>query len=226
MTDALVRYDSMCKAIAECHRVDEVADLKNKARAMEIYAQQAGNREAELRAGEIRLRAARRYGELLKELARATPADAARAGGEAKAAISSGVTRQAAAPSAYADALQRTRVSRQTANRYEALADVPKETFEAAFRTPEKPTMTAILASNAARQVLDDALDPPFQMPDDSLWLWGRVRDLERDGFFKKDPEQLLEPMTEQMAAQMRRLLPLCVKFFTKLNEATHHVHS
>src|SRR5260363_290980 len=48
---ALVRYEAMCKAIAECHRVEEVKELQDKAR-------------------EIRNRAQRRMGELLRELPR------------------------------------------------------------------------------------------------------------------------------------------------------------
>ncbi len=66
----LIRYDAMCKAIAECHRVDEVKELRDKARALEVYAQQARNTEAEDKAREIRLRAERRTGELLAELER------------------------------------------------------------------------------------------------------------------------------------------------------------
>src|SRR5260363_66434 len=67
---ALVRYEAMCKAIAECHRVDEVKELPHKARALEVYAQQARNTEAEDKAREIRSRAQRRMGELLRELPR------------------------------------------------------------------------------------------------------------------------------------------------------------
>ena len=62
----LALYDRMCTAIAECHRVDEVKDLRDKAMALEIYAKQAKNTDAERRACEIRLRAERRTGELLK----------------------------------------------------------------------------------------------------------------------------------------------------------------
>src|SRR5260364_314105 len=69
---ALVRYEAMCKAIAECHRVDEVKELRDKASALEVYAQQARNTEAEDKAREIRNRAQRRMGELLMELLRTT----------------------------------------------------------------------------------------------------------------------------------------------------------
>lgn len=69
----LVRYDAMCYAIAECHRIDEVKDMRDKAVALELYAKQIKNTDAERKACEVRLRAEIRTGELLKELARATP---------------------------------------------------------------------------------------------------------------------------------------------------------
>src|SRR4051794_1952755 len=53
-SSATVRYDRMCRAIVDAHKVDEVKDIRDKARAIEIYAQQALNIEAERQAGEIR----------------------------------------------------------------------------------------------------------------------------------------------------------------------------
>jgi hypothetical protein len=38
---ALVLYDAMCVAIANCHEVDEVKDFRDKAIAFEAYARQA-----------------------------------------------------------------------------------------------------------------------------------------------------------------------------------------
>jgi hypothetical protein len=66
----LARYDAMLTAIAKCHAVDEALKIKQTARALEIYAAQARNTEAENRAAEIRYRAERRTGELLKETAK------------------------------------------------------------------------------------------------------------------------------------------------------------
>jgi hypothetical protein len=53
----LVRYDAMCRAIAETHAIDEVKDIRDKAMALEAYARQAKNFEAEDRCKEIRIRA-------------------------------------------------------------------------------------------------------------------------------------------------------------------------
>jgi hypothetical protein len=60
----LVRYDAMCHAIAEAYAIDEVKDIRDKAIALEQYARQARNIEAERKAAEIRLRAERKCGEL------------------------------------------------------------------------------------------------------------------------------------------------------------------
>lgn len=62
----LVKYDAACRAIAAAKSVDEVKDWGDKAAAMQAYARQAKNRGLEIDAGEIRMRAERRLGELIK----------------------------------------------------------------------------------------------------------------------------------------------------------------
>lgn len=66
MSVALVRYDAACKAVAEAKTVDEAKDLHDKSEAIRAYARQAKNRDLEIDAAEIRMRAERRVGELIK----------------------------------------------------------------------------------------------------------------------------------------------------------------
>lgn len=66
MTDVtLVRYDAACRAIAEAKAVDEVIKIRDHAEALRAYAKQAKNKQLEVDAAEIRIRAERRVGELI-----------------------------------------------------------------------------------------------------------------------------------------------------------------
>jgi len=62
----LVRYDAMCHAIASAYELDEVKEIRDKALALEAYAKQAKNVEAEDRCKEIRYRAERKWADLYR----------------------------------------------------------------------------------------------------------------------------------------------------------------
>ena len=69
----LIRYDSMCNAIAAAHSIDEVKDISDKASALKHYAKISNNREAEAQALEIRMRAQCRLGDLTLVMEKAKP---------------------------------------------------------------------------------------------------------------------------------------------------------
>lgn len=200
---ALALYDAMVTAITECARVDEVKDIRDKAAALEAYYRQARNLEAEREAANVRLRAERRAGELLKELARATPEQAGAQGGRGnEKSVSNDAT---GFSSPYATALADTGMSRQTAHRYQQLADMPRGDFEAALAGPEKPSTSGII--RAFRE------PPKPRVSDEALWLWGRLRDFENKGFLDCRIDTVLSEMTEAMRADVARLAPLVREF-------------
>jgi hypothetical protein len=198
----LVIYEKMVYAIAECERIDEAKELQNKATALAEYYKQAGNTDAERKVCAIRIRAESRVGELLKELARVPPQ---------QAAIKSSPAAGGDSPSPYAKALTENNISSQQASRYQALAEVPRDVFEAALADPT--------AKPSSRALVEQAKAAQHKMPADALWLWGRLRDLERDGYFSKDADALLEPMTDTMRADVVRLAPLAAEFFNRICE-------
>ena len=63
----------MCRAIDAAYEVDEAKDIRDQAIALEVYARQAHNVEAERQACEIRLRAERRAGVLSKQIEHSNP---------------------------------------------------------------------------------------------------------------------------------------------------------
>jgi hypothetical protein len=128
----LLRYDAMCTAIAECHKVDEVKDLRDKAKAIEVYAKQAQNYEAERQAAEVRIRAERRAGELLREMK--TNGERESSGGDRK---SSSCDPRMIQPEKRS--LQSLGITYDQSSKWQQLAAVPEAEFERVVRGSGRP---------------------------------------------------------------------------------------
>lgn len=207
----LVRYDAMVSAIAECHSVDEVKEIHDKALAIDLYARQSKNTDAERKAADIRLRAERRCGDLLRELERATPAERANNANATMGRSSDGATNV----SEYAATLERVGLSRQTAHRWQELAAVPAETFERHLGgLGRKPSTAAILeAEKPSEPAIDNA----------SLVIWSRAREFEREDFASRTPESVLAGMSDAMRADLVRILPSMLDMLSALMKLTKH---
>jgi hypothetical protein len=112
----LVRYETARNALAECQRVDEVKDIRDKAEAMAAYARQAKDTELIQFATEIKVRAERKCGELL--------AQTVEHGGDRKSDSRSD-----------APTLNEMGITKDQSSRYQQLAAMPDEHFETAVET-------------------------------------------------------------------------------------------
>lgn len=61
----LVKYEAACRAVADAASIDEAKEFRDQGEAMRAYAKQAKNKQLEVQAAEIRIRAERRIGELM-----------------------------------------------------------------------------------------------------------------------------------------------------------------
>ena len=66
MTKEISRYDVACRALAEAKTLEEIKDVSDKASAIQEYARRAKNKTLEIDAAELRMRAERKLGEILK----------------------------------------------------------------------------------------------------------------------------------------------------------------
>lgn len=64
----LVVYEAACRAVAQAKTIDEVKEITNRAEAARAYARQSKNRQLEIDAMEIRVRAERRLGEIIVDM--------------------------------------------------------------------------------------------------------------------------------------------------------------
>jgi hypothetical protein len=144
-TTQLARYDAMCSAIDAAYEVDEVKDIRDKAVALEMYSRLAHNTENERRACEIRLRAERKAGQLLRQMQKAK-------GGRPSKTLST--TERVLTK---AEQLEAAGVTTKQAHQWEKLADVPQEQFDAALADPTtKPTTAGIIRANVEPLPLPD----------------------------------------------------------------------
>jgi hypothetical protein len=209
------RYADMCRAIRECHRVDEVKQIRDKVLALEVYARQAKNTNAERLACEIRLRAERRAGVLLMHMAKAELRDA-RGGDRKSTSCNTTLIGEIKAPPSLVD----LGISRDQSSKWQKLAQVSEAEFESALGAPGKMPSTASLLKRAT------PITPPFSMTAMdgsttmnplSLWVWDVVRSFERKDLAHQVPAAVFGGMTATMQSDLARLVPELCDWFAHL---------
>jgi hypothetical protein len=159
---ALVRYDQAPNALAACVRVDDVKPIRDKALAMQVYAQQAKDTALIEQATEIRLRAEIRAGELLAEMkvngTRRKPADnTPPPKGKPKAS-------NTALP-AMAPTLTDLGISKMQSSRWQKLAALPRGEQEAVIGGTKSKAVQTVQSARAKSA----AKSPPTYDEDDGV---------------------------------------------------------
>ena len=149
-TPPLARYDEACRAVAEARTVDDVQAITAHADAIRAYAKQAKNRQLELDAAEIRIRAERRLGELMAAQREAVGVN--KGGGDRKSDH-----RVEIKPGDLAT-LAEAGIDKNLAHRARTLAAVPEAKFEELLgEKRHREDRRVVLAADAPR---DDRLAP------------------------------------------------------------------
>lgn len=86
---------------------------------------------------------------------------------------------------------------------------ITRRTLDRLIEEGEAPTRAALKREIVTR--------PEPRVSDDSLWLWGRLRDFDSKNIITKDPATLLLGMTPPMRDDVRRLAPLVREFLEDL---------
>ena len=134
MKTSMVKYEAMCTAIDAARQVDEVKDIRDKALAIQMYAKQAKNLDAERHAAEIRVRAERKCGELLAKGPKAK-------GGNPN--LPTPTKREGV------ETLSELGISYKQSSEWQQLAEVPEEHFEEAMAEQEIPSASGVLNHRA-----------------------------------------------------------------------------
>ena len=89
-------------------------------------------------------------------------------------------------------------ISKQQSSDWQRLAAVPQEQFEAAFSDPyENPTTAGIIRAATAPK-----RDPVSR---EALWLWGRLKDFDRDGLLQRHPADVLFTVAGDAGLSLRQ---------------------
>jgi len=189
----LARYENAKTAIEAYKTVDEVKEFRDKAVAVQAYAKQANDYQLERDAAIARVRAERKCGELLRDMDKAK--------GATEPGTNRGTTRSD--DTTASKTLSEMGVTKDQSSKWQKLAEVPEEIFESVIDNQGmKISGSQILATADPDKNEGDKINIA------ALWIWGRLRDMERDNLFQTPLSQLIDDMTDGMKPDADRIIP------------------
>jgi hypothetical protein len=190
----LYYHDAMCWAINICHRIDEVKDICDKARAVQVYFKQAMNLEAEWKVWQIRMRAMRRIGRLLKEMKVGGQRDP---GGRGKR-IESSATSQL-------PTLKDLGLTADFSSKCQRLDDIPDVEWERVLGGPRRDHKLSIngLLKGLTRDVVTAKTGEQV-----AILICHQVCDLENALIIRRDLGKIVKAMPGRLKRSLRLSLP------------------
>lgn len=142
MTTSLVKFDAAKRALMEARSIDELKDVRDKAEALRGYIKQRDeSHELQNDVAEIKIRAERRIGELIKE--KQASGELAKRGGDRKSNCSDSSLK-----------LADLGISHHQSSDWQAVAEMPDEDFEEHIATTKEiGELTSAAVTKAARQI-------------------------------------------------------------------------
>jgi len=188
----LVRYETAKNAIAEYKSVDEVKDFRDKAIAIQAYAKQANDYGLERDASIARVRAERKCGELLRDM------EKAKGGWNARKKSCGSDERLQDEPKT----LTEMGLTKDQSSKWQKLADIPEEVFERVIDSGMPVSGAQVVETAEKEDKTDKKIDTT------ALWIWGRLRDMEKNNIFSRPLSELVSEMTDGMRPDIERIIP------------------
>jgi N6-adenosine-specific RNA methylase IME4 len=126
----LIKYEAARKALAEARSIDEVKPIRNKMIALAAYAKQAKDLTLIAHAQEIKLRAERRMGELLRVMPKAKGGTPYKSTGSTARPVET--------------TLKELEITKTESSRWQKIADLNQEEFDARTKKLVKQAVAAV----------------------------------------------------------------------------------
>lgn len=206
----LVHYDAARRALALARDTDEVRKIRNKAQMMHEYARLAKDKDLEIDAAEIRLRAERRLGELIAEQKKTVGLNKG-----AKGSIVTGTKRAPVKDTR--PTLADAGIDKRLSSRSQKLAALPEHKFESEVKqwrvkmkdTPDRITLPLSTngSSSKAKHTKPAVIDEPFSP---AVECWFAIEAIISSKFYaldsggKADVVELLEQLCAKLQPYRR----------------------